>query len=107
MKTNQSYLFNCQRKVICLPWLIFNDILNKYGYKFRFLFCKEDDDYVYGFGTNEKTIASLRYDTWKGIVADIKETLYRHNVEHFGSKRLTCYTTIASPWDVEDTRKNT
>lgn len=105
MKRKETYIFNCNGKIMCVPLLTFNSIINVHEHRISFLFYQNDKDYVYGFSTNNLVLTSLKYDLWKAIVSDIQDILYKHNVENVGFNNIQRHIKISSPWEVEDSKK--
>lgn len=103
MKKSVSYIFNCNGIPIGLVWGFFNSVYNKYGNLLRFVPNRQDSDYIIGFSTNETTLASLRFETWKSIVDEIKNVLLKHNIETYGLKNTSRHIRMSPPWEVDDT----
>ena len=81
MQQRVAYIFNVNNKNYGVIWGLFNDIDNKYFPKVHFMKDKHDTDYAIGFSTNERTYKNLDYNEWCKIVNEIKEIVYKYNIE--------------------------
>lgn len=97
MKNKSTYLFHCSKVPIGIHHEEFISIEQKYGDLVWFLRCKQNNRYVIGFSTNEKSLHILKLTTWKAIIDEIKIIIRNHNFEYYGMKNTDKHVRLDTP----------